>query len=89
MIPSRRADAIVACFKSKTYCKWATENYLYELVPWDAGMVLRCGRIEDEGAVKITWTATQMFVTANDYLKIYVDDDMVIEILTEPEEEER
>ena len=89
MITSKRGEAIVSCFKSKTYCKWATENYLYELTPWGSGMVLRCGRIESDIGMEIAWTITNAVVGYVNYaecLKLEVDDGLTLQFYLETEE---
>ena len=90
MIPIKRAEAIMACFRSHTYCKWATENYLYELAPYGDGMVLRCGRIESDIGVEIAWTITNAVVGHVNYadcLKLEVDDGLTLQFYLETEEE--
>ncbi len=89
MIPSKRGESIVSCFESHTYCKWATENFLYELAPYGDGMVLRCGRIESDIGMEISWTITKaivVYVNYADTLKLFVDDGLTLQFTLEPEE---
>lgn len=56
-MPRKRADSIVSCFESKTYCRWTTDGHQWSLYPCGCGdtMMLTCENIESEIGVEVTW----------------------------------
>ncbi len=88
MIPAKRGEAIAMCFKSRTFCKWATEKFIYTLAPFGGSMVLRCENIESEDK-GVQWTVTNAYVGVvnfADCLKLDVDDGLALQFILEPEE---
>ena len=87
MLSRKRAEAIRSCFESGTYCKWATSDYLYELTPWGSRMVLKCGRIEDDVGIEVSWDVTGVFPPNDGYLMMILDGgDLALRFTLEPKE---
>lgn len=55
-MPRNRADSIVSCFESRTYCRWTTDGHLWSLdLCCGDTMMLTCANIESESDVEARW----------------------------------
>lgn len=69
MMPRDRADAILKCFESRTWCRWTTEGHVYELEPCGAAMILRC----TSGEFMASWVVQNAYMGYHGELKILVE----------------